>query len=45
MRMAIIFETEQFCEVLEETPERVLVRIFDDGHVVALEHGEIWVLS
>ena len=45
MRMAIIFETEQFCEILEETPNRVLVRIFDDGNVVALEHGDIWVLS
>ena len=45
MKMAVIFETQQFCEVLEETPQRVLVRIFDDDHVVALDPCEVWILT
>ena len=45
MKMAVIYETQQFCEVLEETPQRVLVRIFDDDHVVALEPGDVWILT
>lgn len=45
MKMAVIYDTEQLCEVLEETPHRVLVRIFDDNHVVALEPGDVWILT
>jgi hypothetical protein len=45
MKMAVIYETQQFCEVLDETQDRILVRIFDDDHVVALEPGEVWILT
>lgn len=45
MKMAVIYDTEQLCEVLEETQDRVLVRIFDDDHVVALEPGDVWIMT
>ena len=45
MKMAVIYETQQFCEVLEATQDRILVRIFDDDHVVALEPGDVWILT
>jgi hypothetical protein len=45
MKMAVIYETQQFCEVLESTQDRILVRIFDDDHVVALEPGDVWILT
>jgi hypothetical protein len=45
MKMAVIFETQQFCEVLEETPQRVVVRVFDDNHVLTLDPCEVWVLT
>ena len=45
MKMAVIFETEQFCEVLEETPQRVVVRVFDDNRVLTLDPWEVWILT